>query len=332
MYRIGLAVMLIVVAGCVACAPTSKLKEPGAPDPNVLESTENARVYHARYEPTFRAALDALRQVDNTAAKLVKRSEGLIIFKKPGDAGSVTVKVTRASEEATRVEISAISRRKYRLDTLDEETRDRFFSKLEKLLGIAASGEAGAEEDVLPGQSGEEPALAEADRARVLSYLKQWLRLEGEQSFLDDLSYDDLVILERRVESLSAITTEKDRLTRRCSACYIDLARVYHDDARYNRAAEALEIALSIDPESAVVRCNLGEIYKHLGLYKKAVHELEEASRLDPEYADTYINLGIIYDDFLLDSYRKYIDLGGEDEQALVWIKELEGAKGSSDK
>ncbi len=333
MNKIGLAVMLAAVSAFVACAPTSKLKAPGVPDLNVFEAAENARTYRASYETTFRAALDALRRIDDASAKLVKHSEGIIIFKKPEDAGAITVKVTKASEETTRVEISAKHRRKYWPAGRDEETRDNFFAELEKLLGVDGSTEGDSEADGFGRtDEGSTQADTEPDKAAVLSDLKERLQLEGEKSFLDRLSYEDLVLLERRVESLSSISAENDKLTRRCSACYIDLARLYHDDGRYKRSAEALGIALSIDPENAIIHCNLGEIYKHLGLYEKAIRKLEEASRLDPEFPDTYINLGIIYDDFLpdekkaLENYRKYIDLGGADEQALVWIRRIEEA------
>jgi tetratricopeptide (TPR) repeat protein len=333
MNKIGAAVMLAAVAAFVACAPTSKLKAPGIAESPVLESAENARTYRASYEATFRAALDALRLTDHASAKFVKRSEGLIIFKKPDDAGTTTVKVRKADEETTRVEISAKHSRKYSLGSHDVETRDQFFAQLEKLLGIDGTGGGRAEADA-PERSGEGSALTETapNKARVLSDLKRQLLLEGEESFLEKLSYEDLVLLERRVESLSSVVAENNELTRRCSACYIDLARVYHDDGRYKRSAEALGIALSIDPESAIAHCNLGEIYKHLGLYKKGVRELEEAIRLEPEFPDPHINLGIIYDDFLndhgkaLENYRKYVELGGADEQALVWIREIEEA------
>jgi tetratricopeptide (TPR) repeat protein len=333
MNKIGLAVMFAAVAAFIACAPTSKLNAPGVSESTVLESPENARTYNTGYETTFRAALDALRQTDDASAKLVKHGEGLIIFKKPDDAGAVTVKVTKTSEETTRVEISAKHGRKYRRDGRDKEMRAKFFSALERMLGIGHSTGDSAEADASI-RSGEGLAREDTgtDKARVLSDLKKKLRLEGEESFLAKLSYADLVLLENRMESLSSISAANDKLTQRCSACYIDLARVYHDDGRYKRAVEALGIALSIDPENAIAHCNLGEIYKHLGLYEKAVRELEEASRLDPELPDTYINLGIIYDDFLpdnkkaLENYRKYVELGGADEQALVWIREIEEA------
>ena len=120
MYRIRLAVMLAAISAFVACAPTSKFKAPGVSDLNILESNENARTYHADYGTTFKAALNALRQIDNARAKLVKHSEGLIIFKKPAGAGAITVKVSRAGDETTRVVISAKRRRKYWADDLEE--------------------------------------------------------------------------------------------------------------------------------------------------------------------------------------------------------------------
>lgn len=322
MSKIRVAIALAAVSVIAACAPTAKLKMPGIPDIDILKSAENVRVYQADYETVFRASLSALRRIDDTSAKLVKHSEGVIVFKKPKDTGTITVIVKRVDEKNTRVEISAKNRRKYWLDGGDGDTRDAFFEGLDKLLGIA---EAEASE-----RAGESAAETSPDKTPVLSRLRKQLQLDEGESFLDELSYGDLVLLDRRFESLSSISSENKKLPERCAACYIDLARLYHDDGRYKRSAEALRIAVSIDPINAVARCNLGEIYKHLGLYEKAIQELDEAARLDPDFADTFINLGIIHDDYLSDdakalkNYRRYLELGGADEQVLGWISEIE--------
>ena len=319
-----MAFALAAVSAIAACAPTAKLKAPGIPDIDILKSAENVRVYHADYETVFRASLSALRRIDDASAKLVKHSEGMIVFKKPKDTGMITVIVKKADEENTRVEISAKNRREYGLDGGDGDTRDAFFEELDKLLGIA--------EAEASGRAGESAAAAETlpDKTPILSSLRKQLQLDEGESFLDKLSYEDLVLLDSRIGLLSSISAGNEELPQRCAACYIDLARLYHDDGRYKRSAEALRIAVSIDPINAVARCNLGEIYKHLGLYEKALQELDEAARLDPDFADTFINLGIIHDDYLSDdakalkNYKRYLELGGADGQVLGWISEIE--------
>lgn len=325
------AIAIIALLALTACSSAPKTKASDASGAGILESSENMHAYLADYDTTFRAALDALRRAETGSARFVKRSKGVIIFKKPEDSGVITVRVEKMGDQRTRVEISAKNRRKYWLDGGDKKTRDAFFEELDELLGVAPAEEDAADADgskqVAQGQAAAEKA---PDKGSILGRLKQELQLDAGESFLDRLSYDDLTLLDQKLESLISISDKNKKLTQRCAACYIDLARYYHNDGQYSRSAEALKIAISIDSDNAVAHCNLGEIYKHLGLYEEALRELDEAKRLDPEFPDTFVNLGIIYDDYLadnpkaLENYKKFLNLGGDDEQVLEWIAEIE--------
>jgi len=330
MKRVLIAVVVFAPALFLACASTRNAGVSKSSPRGTLPLAGNVRIYNTDYDTTFRAAVDTLRRLEESSAKLVKYGEGIIIFKRPNDAGTTTVNVEGVDMGTTRVTITVEDPKKNRLGDGRADSQRLFFEEMDKLLGGAhATGETDAEEDATKGaDTATEPAQSMPTEDPIRRKVVQALRLdEGEEGFLSRLSHEDLVLLEKKLESLAADSTEK--LGRQCAACYIDLARLYHDDKLYNRSADALKIAISMDPTSAVAHCNLGEIYKHLGRYDEAIGELKTAERLDPELADTYINLGIIYDDYLnddkeaLENYGKYLNLGGENKQVLEWMTRI---------
>ncbi|RJP70781.1 MAG: tetratricopeptide repeat protein [Candidatus Abyssobacteria bacterium SURF_17] len=330
-YLLG-AVSLIAICGC---GSLSSVKTPQLSSVNILKSSENQRVYHADYDTTFRTAVDVLRQIDDTSAKLVKYGSGLIVFQKPDATGTITAHIKKVDETNTQVELSAENKRKYWIDSADVQTRDAFFTEMDKRMAATPAEPPKRAADnsaqVVPTETSNAPGESEGkDKSILLAKLRQKLQPEDNALFLDQLSYDDLAFLDRRLQEIEATDAERKNLAGRCAACYIDLGRVYHDSGQYARAAEALKEALAVDPENAVAHCNLGEIYKHLHLYDDALRELKLAERLNPNLPDTYINMGIIYDDYVVDDqkalqyYRKYLELGGTDKQVLEWISVLE--------
>jgi tetratricopeptide (TPR) repeat protein len=335
MKKLGVAIAVTGMVILSGCSPLTNLKAPRISDVNLLKSSKNQRTYQADYDTTFRAAVDALRQVDNGSAKLVKHGEGLIIFNKPNDTGTITANVTKIDERTTHVELLAKDKRRFWLDDTDEETRDAFFAELDERLSSTSAREpntaASQPEQPLPPEAQPAPRNeVQQDRSLLLAKLRRQLQLGEENGFLDKLSYNDLFILDQRLETLNSIAAEKKELAGTCAACYIDLARLYHDAGQYARSAEALKTAIGVEPDNAVAHCNLGEIYKHLGLFDQAIRELNEAERLNPDLPDTYINLGIIYDDYVVDDqkalgyYKKYLELGGSDDQVAEWIGAIE--------
>ncbi len=332
MRKFALAITAFVTIWASACSSL-----PSIPDVSILGSSKNQRTYQADYDTTFRAAVDALRQIDNGSAKLVKYSTGTIVFQQPNDAGTMTANVTKVDEKTTRVELSATKERKYWLDANDEKTRDAFFAELDKRLGIAPTETQKTPAQAQPAAPAEPksvPATSEAEhRSQLVAKLTQELQLGEDGGFLGKLSENDLTTLDQKLQAFNSGTKGTKEITTKCATCYIDLARLYHDEAQYARSAEALKIAVSVDPNNAAAHCNLGEVYKHLNLTDDAIRELNEAARLNPALPDTYINLGIIYDDYVIDhqkaleNYKKYLELGGTDKQVLEWISAIE--KGS---
>ncbi|UCD58128.1 MAG: tetratricopeptide repeat protein [Candidatus Hydrogenedentota bacterium] len=335
MRKLGFSISVIAMVWITGCSSNKGLRVPRISDINVVGSSKNQRTYQADYNTTFRAAVDALRQIDDNSAKLVKHGSGLIIFKKPDNAGIITANVKKMDEHTTRVELVAKNTRKFWLDDNDEETRESFFAELDKLLG-ATSSEAPeadarhARQSTLTKTRAAPGKEAEENRRLLIAKLVQELQLSEKDHFLDKLSYEELSMLDQRLQALISVSSENKDLTRKCAGCYIDLARAYHDNGQYSRSAEALKIAIAVDPGNAVAHCNLGEVYKHLRLFDDAIRELGEAKRLNPDLPDTYINLGIIYDDYVVDDqkalecYSKYLELGGTDRQVLEWISTIE--------
>jgi tetratricopeptide (TPR) repeat protein len=334
-HAIAIVVSLFLAVGC---SSAGNLRAPNPSDLNILKSSKNQRTYRADYDTTFRAAVDTLRRIDDTSARMVQYDAGLIVFKKANEAGTITARVKKLDEQTTHVELTAKDQRRYWFDDGDEQTRDAFFAMLDELLGstpVAESpGEAVTEE---PATAAEEPAAAaeveapqDQGRQAVLTQVSQRLGLDENAPLLAKLSSAELATLNERLNALGATSEETHAIATRCAACYIDLARSYHDQGEYSQAEEALKVAIEVDPENAQAHCNLGEIYKHLHRFDDALRELNTARELNPDLPDTYVNLGIIYDDYVVDdqkaieNYRKYLELGGTDKQVPEWIDKIE--------
>jgi tetratricopeptide (TPR) repeat protein len=65
---------------------------------------------------------------------------------------------------------------------------------------------------------------------------------------------------------------------------------------QYDRAAEYLESTVTIDPNHALVRHNLGELYLAQGRFSEAIEQLKKAVVLSPEPSAHYVAmLGCAY-------------------------------------
>jgi Flp pilus assembly protein TadD len=358
----GLTIILIGLGMLSGCSTLSGQIAKEADVLDVFKGPQPEHVYKAGYDKTFRTCVDVMRRVDNGSAKLVRYSEGIIVFQRPGNDGTLTVNVSKIDGDTTRVEMSAKINRKYWFDESDDATKRLFFEGLDNILGshVASAHDGGSPQEsadtpgrikndtkTVPASPGlaamkssetasagtQKTAKDTEEKDILLAKLGQALELPGEGSFLRKLSVEELTTLEERIELFEQKIDKQNEMSGKCASCYIDLARLFHDSGQYARAAEALKAAVAIDPENAVAHCNLGEIYKHLNLIDDAIRELEVAKGLNPDLADIYINLGIIYDDYAandkkaLECYRQYLALGGSDPQVLDWIKAIE--KGS---
>lgn len=64
---------------------------------------------------------------------------------------------------------------------------------------------------------------------------------------------------------------------------------------RYRKTITALERAISLEPQSAVVFNNLGCAYFHTGQLKKALKAFKQAISLNPVFSQAHFNLAMAY-------------------------------------
>jgi len=79
------------------------------------------------------------------------------------------------------------------------------------------------------------------------------------------------------------------------SACYFNQGVAYGTLGEYNRAAEALTKALTIDPKKVEIYVGLGAIYANLGRYQEALDMLAEALKSRPEEPALLNTLAAVY-------------------------------------
>ena len=125
------AIALLGLAACASAKKTTALVD--VPEGGAVELSENVRIYKADYDSAFRASLGALRSLDDGSAKLVKYDEGIIIFSKPENTGSIKVRVERREDRQTRVEISARNRGRFFIGSDDRSSTEAFFEELDGL-------------------------------------------------------------------------------------------------------------------------------------------------------------------------------------------------------
>lgn len=325
----------------MGCATSKNDTSPDVPEVFAIPISEDARAYPVEYNVIFRTAVDSLSHIDVSGPKLVKAREGVILFSDPEGFVTIKAKFAAIDAETTQVEMSYDAKKKLSLDKAKREIGEALFTELERRLRPRAEeksvSDVSARRDSASGDPGAEE-IQQKERKLLKEKLSKEFGLEEEQNFLRKLSYDELVILARKLSEIESISREKQKLGKRCAACYIDMARLYHDKGEYSRAEKTLKTAIEIDPGNAFAHCSLGEIYKHLSLFDDSIRELNNAMILDPDLPDSYINLGIVYDDYVHDdqkalkNYRKYLDLGGSDEQVHEWIRQIEDDAGKKNK
>ena len=72
------------------------------------------------------------------------------------------------------------------------------------------------------------------------------------------------------------------------------LSHLALDDHDWERAADLLERAAKVEPNSADIQMNLGIAYRGLGQYELSKKAYEEALRLNPEDPSPYINIAVL--------------------------------------
>jgi tetratricopeptide (TPR) repeat protein len=131
-------------------------------------------------------------------------------------------------------------------------------------------------------------------------------RLEAAQKALEQLAVARPEDAETQVElgDLAVRLGQDDRaetaylraleITPKRDALYRSLANVYRDQARYNKAADALTQALALDPGHAHTNLNLGLIYEGQARFPEATDAFATAVRLDSTLADGHHRLGVV--------------------------------------
>ena len=152
---------------------------------------------------------------------------------------------------------------------------------------------------------------ARGDYDTALSYLRQGQHEQG-------------------IEILEALVTSAPHLT----APRIDLGIAYHQSNKLEAARTHLEAALETSPAHPIAHNELGIVYRKLGLFGKARQSYEAALAVFPSYHYARRNLAVLCDLYLgdlacaLENYQAYMHTVPGDEQATMWIADIQNRMG----
>ena len=109
------------------------------------------------------------------------------------------------------------------------------------------------------------------------------------------------------------------------------LSNIFIKNKSFDEAENALNRALTINPNNIYALNQLGFLYRKQGEFSKAKVSYEKAIDINSDYAYAHLNLGILYDLYLYDlegaieQYKIYNKLSKEeDKQVGKWIFDLE--------
>ena len=110
---------------------------------------------------------------------------------------------------------------------------------------------------------------------------------------------------------------------------HVNLAIIYVNYSNDERAMEAIDAALAIDPDYAPALNQLGMQHRRNGNFLEAEAAYMKAVTASPDYALAHYNLGVLNELYLqrLDSalqhFERYQEIVGGDEQVQKWITDL---------
>lgn len=128
------------------------------------------------------------------------------------------------------------------------------------------------------------------------------------------------------IEQLEVLTGK----TRKSAIPFINLAIAYSKQGELEKARENLEIALEIEPDNPVANNEYGLVLRKTGHFVEARKTYEKVLTKYPEFALANKNLGVLCDVYLrdyrcaLEAYRAYSAAVPEDEDAEMWVSDLE--------
>lgn len=112
---------------------------------------------------------------------------------------------------------------------------------------------------------------------------------------------------------------------------WINLARVYVSQQRFEDARMALDNALKANPSNCAAHNQMGVLARRFGDFQSAESHYRRCLDSQPRYRDAYLNLGILYELYLgklpeaLDAYRTYQSLNEEpDRRVQGWVVDLQ--------
>jgi Flp pilus assembly protein TadD len=153
---------------------------------------------------------------------------------------------------------------------------------------------------------------ARGDYDTAMAYLRQGRHAEG-------------------IDILEALVLETAELT----APRIDLGIAYHESGDLTAAREHLEAAVAASPSHPVAHNELGIVYRKLGRFDDARRSYEAALAVFPNYHFARRNLAVLCDLYLadltcaLDNYQAYMNTVPADEEAAMWIADIQYRMGN---
>lgn len=134
------------------------------------------------------------------------------------------------------------------------------------------------------------------------------------------------------IEILEGLVVSAPELT----APRIDLGIAYHETDQLEAAREHLESALELSPGHPIGHNELGIVYRKLGMFREARQSYEAALSIFPSYHYARRNLAVLCDLYLadlscaLEHYQAYMATVPDDEQATMWIADIQYRMGTA--
>lgn len=97
---------------------------------------------------------------------------------------------------------------------------------------------------------------------------------------------------------LSARIAELEQLTAKDPKnlqAWITLGNDYFDSNQAQKAVQAYNKALELDPNNTNVLTDQGVMFRALGFYDRALANFDKANKLDPKHLQSLFNTGIVY-------------------------------------
>lgn len=135
---------------------------------------------------------------------------------------------------------------------------------------------------------------------------------------------------DKGIEILEALIVAAPNLT----APRIDLGIAYHETNNLEAASTHLEAALETSPAHPIAHNELGIVYRKLGRFGEARQSYEAALAVFPSYHYARRNLAVLCDLYLgdlacaLENYQAYMATVPGDEEATMWIADIQNRMG----